>query len=149
MASWRFESKCKGKAIPLQALTGPESSRRLRLPNFKTMGTWRWQECQPYAPAAFTPSNYSWYSYVIGWVDPRAIVWPEGLCQWKIPITPSGIDPATFRFVAQGLNQCATACPRRFESTDKNRLQVTWSEAFKPHPDSTTQQAIGDTDCSK
>jgi len=32
----------KGKAIPLQAWTGPESSRRLRLPDFKTFGTWRW-----------------------------------------------------------------------------------------------------------
>jgi hypothetical protein len=26
-------------AIPLQALTGPEGSRRLRLPDFKTIGT--------------------------------------------------------------------------------------------------------------
>jgi hypothetical protein len=29
----------EGKAIPLQALTGPEGSRRLRLPDFKTIGT--------------------------------------------------------------------------------------------------------------
>jgi hypothetical protein len=29
----------KGKAIPLQTCTGPESSRRLRLPDFKTIGT--------------------------------------------------------------------------------------------------------------
>jgi len=29
----------KGKAIPLQAWTGPEVSRRLRLPDFKTIGT--------------------------------------------------------------------------------------------------------------
>jgi hypothetical protein len=29
----------KGKAIPLQAWTGPEISRRLRLPDFKTIGT--------------------------------------------------------------------------------------------------------------
>jgi hypothetical protein len=28
-----------GKAIPLQAWTGPEDSRRLRLPDFKTIGT--------------------------------------------------------------------------------------------------------------
>jgi hypothetical protein len=27
------------KAIPLQALTGPEGSRRLRLPDFKTVST--------------------------------------------------------------------------------------------------------------
>jgi hypothetical protein len=37
-------SFCKGKdkTIPLQAWTGPEGSRRLRLPYFKTIGTRRW-----------------------------------------------------------------------------------------------------------
>jgi len=29
----------KGKAIPLQAWTGPEGSRRMRLPDFMTIGT--------------------------------------------------------------------------------------------------------------
>jgi hypothetical protein len=29
----------KGKAIPLQALTDPEVSRRLRIPDFKTIAT--------------------------------------------------------------------------------------------------------------
>jgi hypothetical protein len=32
----------KGKAIPLLAWTGPDGSRRLRFPDFKTIGTWRW-----------------------------------------------------------------------------------------------------------
>ena len=29
----------KGKAIPLQAWTGPDGSRRMRFPDFKTIGT--------------------------------------------------------------------------------------------------------------
>jgi hypothetical protein len=32
----------KGQAIPLQALTGPGVYSRLRLPDFKTIGTLRW-----------------------------------------------------------------------------------------------------------
>jgi len=33
-----YGGKGKGRAIPLQAWTGPEGSRRLRLPDFKTIG---------------------------------------------------------------------------------------------------------------
>jgi hypothetical protein len=39
----------KDKANPVQAWTGPEGSRRMRLSDFKKIDT-----CQPYVPAAFT-----------------------------------------------------------------------------------------------
>jgi len=36
------KSKSKGKTTTLQAWTGPEGSRSLGLPDFKTVDTWRW-----------------------------------------------------------------------------------------------------------
>ena len=47
---------------------------------------------------------------VRGWVDPGALVRP-GLCQRKIPMTPSGIEPATILVVAQCLDQLRYGMP--------------------------------------
>jgi hypothetical protein len=58
--------------------------------------------CQPYTTAALTPQET--FLVLISfrdWVDSKAIVQTEGLRQWKIPMTLSGKEPATFRLVVQ------------------------------------------------
>jgi hypothetical protein len=114
--------KGKGKASPLQASTGPESSRRLRRPDFKTIGTWRWQGCQTYTPAAFTPRKYLFLVLISfrGRVDARVIVQPEG----KNPVTPSGIElqPSVCRAVPQPLRHHEPPNHNHYEN-----IYVLWS----------------------
>ena len=38
-------------------------------------------------------------------------MWLEGLCQRKIPVKPSGIETANFRFVTHCLNQLRQNVP--------------------------------------
>jgi len=101
----------KCKAVPLQAWSGPEGSRNLTFPV-----TWQRHRMVIRLSALRTGRLYPQKMILVlihvkGWVDPKAIVRPEGLCQWKISMTPTGIESATFRFVAQHLNHCATAVP--------------------------------------
>ena len=97
----------KKAAIPLQALTGPDDSRRLRGSQISRQSAHEGGKgCQPYAPAAFTPRKHSWYSFLLRVEStPRPYCGRKDYVNEKNPMTPSGIEPATFRLVAQCLNQ--------------------------------------------
>jgi hypothetical protein len=103
--------KWKGKSVPSQARDAQ------RVPgSWISQITWQWPRMVVRLSALrtgrFYPQEILLVLISVGCcVDPRAIVWSEGLCQWKIPMISPGIEPATFRFVAQHLNHCATAVP--------------------------------------
>jgi hypothetical protein len=63
------------------------------------------------AGRALPPGRFLVLISVRGCVDPRAIVQLEGLGQLKNPMTSSGIEPATFVFVLQCLNELRYRVP--------------------------------------
>jgi len=102
----------KGKAIPLHACKGPWGFQEVDALRFQD----NWHMKVVRLSALRTGRLYSQKIFLVrisvrDLVNPRAIVRPEGLCQCKIPVTPSGIKPANFRLVAQCLNQLRHRVP--------------------------------------
>jgi hypothetical protein len=61
---------------------------------------------------------------VRGWVDPRAIVWLEGLGKLKEKKTyHPGLEPATFQLVAQCINQLRYRMPPDYRQDHYNLCQ--------------------------
>jgi hypothetical protein len=81
------------------------------------------------ASASFTPMKYSWHSFLLeDESTPGPLVRPERLCQWKYPVTPSGIEPATFRFVSHQKHTSFNSCN---EWNNTSTETVSFLEAFR------------------
>jgi len=93
------------KAVPLQAWRGPEGSRKLRLPDF-VITAQDGGRLSALRIGLFYPQQILLVLISVrGCIDPRATVRTEAFfMSMKNPLTPAGIEPATFRFVAQHLN---------------------------------------------
>jgi len=50
-----FKNKGKGKSIPVTGLDRPLWFQEFEALRFPDNWPWRWQGCQSYAPATFTP----------------------------------------------------------------------------------------------
>jgi hypothetical protein len=71
------------------------------------------------------PRLYSWYSFLL---EAKSILGPEGLSQWKLPMTPSGIEPATFRLVVQCLKRLRHCMPQFASRRKKCEDWIPWKE---------------------
>jgi hypothetical protein len=102
--------KGKGKAVPLQAWTGREGSRKLRFPDFVTTAQ-DGDRLSALRTGRLYP--YSWYSFLLeAESTPGPSCDQKDFMSMKNPPTSAGIESSTFRIVAQHFNHCATADPQ-------------------------------------
>ena len=96
----------KGKSVPLQDWNGPESSRKLRFPDFMAMAQGSGKVFglthRPPLPPGNAPGTH--FCRRLSRLQGHNAI-GRILYQWKIPMTPAEIEPATFRFLAQHIIQ--------------------------------------------
>ena len=100
------QSYCK--AVPLQAWSGQVDYRKLKFPDYVTTA----QDDGKVVSLTHRPPYPQEIILVFNSVS--RLIRPQGhsaigrIMSMKNPLTPTGIETATFRFVAQYLNHCAT-----------------------------------------
>ena len=99
----------KGTSVPLQVWNDPEGSRKLRFPDFMTTAQDSGKVVSITHRSPLPPANTPGTHFC------QRLIRPQGHSVtgriYVSEMTLAGIEPATFRFVAQYLNHCATATP--------------------------------------
>jgi hypothetical protein len=124
---------CTSAAVALQAWTDPEGSRKLRLPDFVTMvqDGGRFSALRTGRPP-LPPRKYFWYLFLLeAESTPGPECYRKDFMSMKNPLTPAGIEPATFRFVPQHFNHCGppkyctpSKIPRIFRITEEIFVRI-------------------------